>query len=51
MNKRATGHLKKLKKMDTDHLLQAMLYAYITDPKDLDLRISLTGAMHQSGWK
>jgi hypothetical protein len=50
MSKRATTHLKKLRKKDTDHLLQAALCAYLTEPSDLDLRISLTGAMHQSGW-
>jgi hypothetical protein len=50
VTKRAKGHLKKLEAGDTCHQLQAVLRAYLTEPGSGDLRISLVGAMHQSGW-
>jgi hypothetical protein len=50
MTKRARAHLKKLEAGDTHHLLQVVLRAYIAAPEDLNVRISLVGAMHQAGW-
>jgi hypothetical protein len=50
MLKRAKAHLKQLRENDTDHMLQAIFCAYLAEPNDLDLRISLIGAMHQSNW-
>jgi len=48
--KRATAQLKKLQAADTCHLLQAVMKAYLNEADNLDLRISLAGAMHHSGW-
>jgi hypothetical protein len=50
MTKRAKGHLKKLETSDAHHLLQVVLRAYIAAPEDLNVRVSLVGAMHQAGW-
>jgi hypothetical protein len=50
MTKRARAHLKKLEAGDSHHLLQVVLREYIAAPEDLNVRISLVGAMHQAGW-
>lgn len=50
MKTRAEKHLATLCQRDEAHWLQAALVAYQTDPQDLDLRITLVGAMQQSGW-
>lgn len=50
MESRARKHLAKLREQDKDHPLQSAFCAYLSDPENLDLRISLIGAMHRAGW-
>lgn len=51
MKTRAEKHLARLRREDKVHHLQAALLAHLTDPQDLDLRMTLVGAMQHAGWK